>query len=83
MRQKGKHPKIAIIGANIDVSRELLTGTPSDVERKVKENILNLAPGGRYICCPVCSLPWGVPIPNILAIPNAIEKYGKYPIKIN
>jgi len=23
----------------------------------------------------------GVPIPNILAIPEAIEKYGKYPIE--
>ena len=61
----------------------MLTGTPSDVEEKVKENIINLAPGGRYVCCPVCSLPWGVPIPNILAIPRAIDKYGHYPIKIN
>ena len=80
---KKNHPKITIIGANIDVSREMLTGTPADVEQKVKENILSLAPGGRYICCPVCSLPWGVSIPNILAIPNAIEKYGHYPIKVN
>jgi len=80
---KKKNPKIVIIGANIDVSREMLTGSPSDVEEKVKENILNLAPGGRYICCPVCSLPWGVSIPNILAIPKAIEKYGHYPININ
>jgi uroporphyrinogen-III decarboxylase len=79
---KKRYPKVTIIGANIDVSREMLTGTPSDVEAKVKENILNLAPGGRYICCPVCSLPWGVSIPNILAIPNAIEKYGHYPINI-
>jgi uroporphyrinogen-III decarboxylase len=78
---KKKFPKVTIIGANIDVSRELFTGSPSDVEDKVKENIMNLAPGGRYICCPVCSLPWGVSIPNILAIPKAIEKYGHYPIK--
>lgn len=78
---KKRFPHITIVGANIDVSREMFTGTPLDVANKVKENILNLAPGGRYICCPVCCLPWGVPLPNILAIPKAIEKYGQYPIK--
>jgi len=77
---KKKFPKVTIIGANIDVSRELLTGSPSDVEEKVIENIKNLASGGRYICSPVCSLPWGVSIPNILTIPKTIEKYGHYPI---
>jgi hypothetical protein len=39
---------VTIIGANIDVSRELLNGTSQDVEDKVKENIINLATGGRY-----------------------------------
>ena len=49
-------------------------------EEKVKENIVNLAPGGRYIVSPICCLPWGVPLPNVFAIPKAIEKYGTYPI---
>ncbi len=80
---KKRFPKVTIMGANIDVSREMLTGTPLDVEKKVKENIINLAPGGRYVCTPVCCLPWGVPLPNIMAVPQAIEKYGKYPIKIS
>jgi hypothetical protein len=30
---------------------------------------------------PICELPWNVPLPNILAISNAIEKYGIYPIQ--
>jgi len=77
---KKNFPKVTIMGANIDVSREMLNGTPEDVEAKVKENILNLAPGGRYICAPVCCLPWGVSLPNIKAVPEAIEKYGYYPI---
>ncbi len=76
-----KFPNITIMGANIDVSREMFSGTALEVKEKVKENILNLAPTGRYICGPICCLPWGVPIPNILAIPEAIEKYGKYPIE--
>ncbi|MCP4763947.1 MAG: hypothetical protein GY870_19400 [archaeon] len=78
---KKKFPKVTIFGANIDVSRELLNGTPEIVELKVKENIDNLATGGRYAVSPMCALPWGVPLPNILAIPSAIQKYGKYPLK--
>lgn len=79
---KETYPKITIMGANIDVSREMFTGTPQDVEEKVRDNIIALAPGGRYVCAPVCCLPWGVPLGNIFAIPKAIEKYGQYPIKI-
>ncbi|MBD3230706.1 MAG: hypothetical protein GF329_21185 [Candidatus Lokiarchaeota archaeon] len=78
---KRKFPKITIMGANIDVSNELYMGTPSDVENKVKENIINLAPGGRYMVSPICALPFNVPLPNVFAISKAIEKYGHYPIK--
>lgn len=76
-----EYSKVAIWGANIDVSREMLTGTPEDIELKVRENIINLAPKSRYIVGPICCLPWGVPLQNVLAIPKAIEKYGKYPIQ--
>ena len=76
---KEKFPKVTIIGANIDVSRELLNGTPQDVENKVKENITNLAAGGRYIVGPICCLPWGVSLKNIMAIPKAIKKFGTHP----
>jgi len=79
---KKKFPKVTIMGANIDVSRELFTGTPMDVEEKVKENIQNLAVGGRYMVSPICALPFNVPLPNVFAIPKAIEKYGHYPINL-
>ncbi len=78
---KKKFPKITIMGANIDVSRELLTGTPQDIKEKIKQNIINLAPGGRYVVSPVCCLPFNLPLPNIMAITNAIEQYGNYPIE--
>ena len=80
---KKKHPEVTIIGANIDVSRELFNGTPLDVENKVKENIEHLAPGGRYAVGPICCLPWGVSLTNIMAIPKAIKKWGTYPLKFN
>ena len=78
---KEKHPDVTIVGANIDVSRELFSGTPLDVEKKVKENITHLASGGRYAVGPVCCLPWGVSLNNIMAIPKAIKKWGTYPLK--
>lgn len=78
-----KFPKVTIMGANIDVSQELLTGTPQDVENKVQENIINLAPAGRYMVSPVCCLPFNLPLPNVMAVPNTIEKFGYYPIGSN
>lgn len=76
-----KYPKVTIMGANIDVSRELYYGIPQDVESKIKENIINLAPNGKYVISPICCLPWGVPLSNIMAIPHARDKYGTYPIQ--
>ncbi|MFW9875978.1 MAG: uroporphyrinogen decarboxylase family protein [Candidatus Thorarchaeota archaeon] len=78
---KEKHPNVTIVGANIDVSRELLHGTPLDVEEKVKENIRHLAQGGRYAVGPICCLPWGVSLNNIITIPKAIKKWGAYPLE--
>jgi len=81
VRFKEEHPEVTIIGANIDVSRELFSGTPLDVEEKIKENISHLAYGGRYAVGPICCLPWGVSLNNILTIPKAIKKWGTYPLK--
>ena len=80
---KEKHPDITILGANIDVSRELFSGTPLDVENKVRENIMHLASGGRYAVSPICCLPWGVSLNNIMEIPKAIKKWGTYPLKFS
>ena len=78
---KERHPDVTIVGANFDVSRELFSGTPLDVEEKVKENITHLASGGRYAVGPVCCLPWGVSLNNIMARPKAIKKWGTYPLQ--
>ncbi|MHA1913695.1 MAG: uroporphyrinogen decarboxylase family protein [Promethearchaeota archaeon] len=80
---KEKHPNVTIVGANIDVSRELFNGSPLDVENKVKENIMHLASGGRYAVGPICCLPWGVSMKNIMTIPKAIKKWGTYPLNFN
>jgi hypothetical protein len=75
-----KFPEITIIGASIHVSAELENGTPKEVEERVRQNIVKLAPQKRFIVCPVCCLPWRVSFSNIFAVREAVEKYGKYPI---
>jgi uroporphyrinogen-III decarboxylase len=70
------------MGASIHVSAELENGTPKDVEERVKQNIVKLAPQKRFIVSPVCCLPWRVSLSNIFAVREAVEKYGKYPIDV-
>jgi hypothetical protein len=65
---------VRILGANIDVSRELLNGKLLDVENKVKEIIMHLAAGGRYAVGPTFCLLLGVSLNNIMAMPKAIKK---------
>jgi hypothetical protein len=50
---------------------------------KVKENIIHLTPGGNYVVGPICCLPWGVSLNNIMAMPKAIKIWGTYPLTLN
>ena len=76
-----RFPEIVIIGASLWVNGELEQGQPADVEARVRENIEKLGPSGRLIITPVCCMPWRVPLSNIFAVREAVEKYGRYPIE--
>jgi uroporphyrinogen decarboxylase len=66
--------KVCLLG-NIDVG--LLTkGTPSEVEKEVKEKIKLLAPGGGYILTSGNSIPSYCKPKNVLAMIRAVHKYG-------
>jgi uroporphyrinogen-III decarboxylase len=77
-----KFPEVVIMGASVHVNAELENGTPKDVAERVRQNIVKLAPAGRFMICPICCLPWRVPLSNIFAVRDAVEEYGRYPIKI-
>jgi hypothetical protein len=73
--------KLCFLGG-LDSSRVLNFGTVSDVEEEVKRGIKTAAPGGGYFVGPshnILNMPWE----NILAMRAAIEKYRKYPLKLN
>lgn len=74
--------KITFWGGGCDTQKVLPFGTPKDVEREVKKRIGDLAPGGGFVFTQVHNIQAGVPPENIMAMYDAVKRYGKYPIKI-
>lgn len=65
---------------NIDLTYTLCRGTVQEVEEEVMERIAKLAPDGGYIIGSANSIIDSCKTENILAMMNAIKKYGTYPI---
>jgi uroporphyrinogen decarboxylase len=71
--------RVSFWGA-IDSQHVLPDGTPEDVRAEVKKRIGDFAPGGGYILGAVHNIQPGVPLENILAMYDAGNEYGRYPI---
>jgi uroporphyrinogen decarboxylase len=68
--------RICLLG-NVDLNI-LGIGTPEDVDAEVKWLISEIAPGGGYILSSGNSLPNYVQPANVLAMSQAVQKYGRY-----
>jgi len=66
----------------IDLQQTLPFGTTEDVMREVREYIQALAPGGGYIVAPAHNVQGDVPPENLVAIRDAIEAHGHYPVRL-
>lgn len=66
----------------IDTQHVLPHGTPADVEEEVRLRISHLAPGGGYVVASVHNIQAEVPPENVVAMFRAVDKYGKYPLKV-
>jgi len=70
--------RICIVG---NVANELLrSGTPAEVEERVKYLITHLGPGGGYCVGSGNSVPEWAKFENFMAMREATFKYGKYPL---
>jgi uroporphyrinogen decarboxylase len=67
--------RFCIIG-NIDSSRTLPFGTPTEVAAEVREAIDIAAPGGGYVLASDHSLHDGIPVDNILALSRTGLEHG-------
>ncbi|MFX0101182.1 MAG: uroporphyrinogen decarboxylase family protein [Candidatus Hodarchaeota archaeon] len=61
-------------------SREISFGTPESVRKHVREQILKMGKGGGYICGPTHDFLTETPLDNCLAMRDAIQQEGKYPL---
>ncbi len=64
----------------VDTHRILPTGTADEVRAEVRRVIEILAPGGGYMVSSVHTVMDDVPAENILAMVDAVEECGTYPI---
>ncbi|NNL75112.1 MAG: hypothetical protein HKO68_02110 [Desulfobacterales bacterium] len=68
---------------NIDLVYTLSQGSTTEVDAEVKQRIKKLAPGGGYILGSANSITEFCKPENVLAMVNANNKYGKYPINLD
>jgi len=69
---------IVFWGGGIDTQKVLPTGTIQEVQDDVRRNIEALAPGGGFIFNTVHNIQAEVPPENIMAMWNALHKFGRY-----
>jgi uroporphyrinogen decarboxylase len=72
--------RVCVLG-NVDLNI-LGNGTPQDTDREVKMLIREVAPGGGYILTSGNSLASYLKPNCVLAMCEAVKKYGSYPINL-
>jgi len=72
--------RICLLG-NVDLNL-LGIGTPEQVDEEVRGLIRDVAPGGGYIVTSGNSLAAYLNPTNVLALAEAVRKYGQYPISV-
>jgi uroporphyrinogen decarboxylase len=77
---KADFGKEIVFCGGIDTHHYLPHGTPQEVDDEVKRVIKILGPGGGYLVSSVHTIMNDVPPENILAMINAVEKHGQYPL---
>ncbi len=72
--------EIVFCGA-IDTHRILPYGTPEDVRQEVRRVLQIFGPGGGFMVASVHTIMNDVPPENVLAMVDAVEEFGHYPLK--
>jgi len=77
---KKKFDKRIIFCGGIDTQKILPSGTTDEVKQEVKRVINILGAGGGYMVATVHTIMNEVPPENVLALVDAVEEYGYYPL---
>lgn len=71
--------RIVFCGA-VDTHRLLPFGTPEEIRQEVRRIIRTLGPGGGFMLGAVHTVMNDVPAENVLAMVDAVEEFGYYPV---
>ena len=72
--------RICLLG-NVDLNL-LGMGTPEEVDREVRGLIRDIGPGGGYILTSGNSLAGYLKPENVVALSEAVQRYGRYPLQV-
>ncbi len=78
---KQRFGKNMVFCGGIDTHKVLPYGSPDDVRQEVKRVIEHLGPGGGYMVASVHTIMTDVPPENVLAMVDAVEEFGTYPLR--
>ena len=78
---KSRFGKNLVLCGAIDTQHILPFGTPDEVRQEVRRVINTLGQGGGYMVASVHTIMDEVPAENILAMVDAVEEFGQYPLK--
>ena len=78
---KKRFGKNIVLCGGIDTHKVLPYGTPEEVRQEVRRVIETLGPGGGYMVASVHTIMTDVPPENVLAMVDAVEEFGQYPLK--
>ena len=77
---KKHYGKNIVFCGGIDTHRILPYGTPDEVRQEVRRVMQTLGPGGGYMVASVHTIMDDVPPENVLAMVDAVEEFGYYPL---
>jgi uroporphyrinogen decarboxylase len=78
---KAKYGDRLTFHAAIDVQQVLPNTTPDEVRQEIARRIHDLGPAGGYIVAPCHNINVDIPVENVLAMFEAAQRYGRYPLE--
>jgi uroporphyrinogen decarboxylase len=72
--------RLVFWGGGVDTQTVLPFSTPQDVRAQVRERIQIFAPGGGFVFNQIHNIQEDVPVDNLLAMFQAVQEYGRYPL---
>ena len=80
--KKNYGDKLAFYGG-LDVQRLLPFGTVNEVRLGVKDLIKTLGPGGGFLFATSHNIEPDTPLENIVALFDAVNEFGRYPLSLD